>query len=67
MMDAAAAVSNIIRSSEKVKVVIDTYPGSGSRSSSVVTSSRGSSIQSTRRVIAVITREEKGRERGGYV
>ncbi|KIM24328.1 hypothetical protein M408DRAFT_234635 [Serendipita vermifera MAFF 305830] len=65
MLDATTVVTSIIRPSEKVKLVIDTYPGSGRVSSSGTGTVRRGSVLSTRRVIAVITREDGGKEHGG--
>ena len=67
MLDATTAIATVVRPSEKVQLVIDTSPGPGGRSSLASGQTRGSSLQSTRRVIAIITREDDGKEHGGFV
>jgi hypothetical protein len=67
MLDATTAIATVVRLSEKVQLVIDTSPGPGSRSSLAAGQTRGSSLQSTRRVIAVISHEDDGKEHGGFV
>jgi hypothetical protein len=66
-MDATMAVANVVRPSEKVQLVIDTSPSAGGGSSFATSQTRATSVQSTRRVIAVVTREGDGKEHGGLV
>lgn len=65
MNSATEAVTNTLRPSERVTLVIDT---SASSSGSTITSgSTASTLRNTRRVLAIITHQENGKEQGGCV
>jgi hypothetical protein len=64
MQNAHEEVKKLLRTSEKVTVVIDTNPGATSSGSTTTSPTRNNFLRPTRRVIAVITHEEQDKQIG---